>query len=118
MKEVKRGFPGVGQYPFMLPLSWMTYPLLRAFVRAMLRNRFFVRRFPAALTNMGPIAPAATDFDGVAERAWLLTPPIYPPIFGSGISGYCGSISFSAGLPLEAIARMEAFYERLLAQLP
>lgn len=51
-----------------------------------------------ALTNMGPIAEEDVDYDGSPYAARLLVPPMYPPLFAVGVSGYAGSISLTTGI--------------------
>ncbi|MEW5734791.1 MAG: hypothetical protein AB1921_08045 [Thermodesulfobacteriota bacterium] len=55
---------------------------------------------PVLLTNMGPIAEDCVDFGAPATRyAGFLVPPLLPPTFGVGISGFRGGITLSAGFP-------------------
>ena len=73
-----------------------------------------------ALTNMGPIDPGGLVFDEAPRAAWLLVPPIYPPQFGVGVTGYAGSLTLSAGVYTEAgpDSLAEKFFEAVLAELP
>jgi hypothetical protein len=67
---------------------------------------------------MGPISFEDVDFGIRPRSAWLLCPPIYPPIFGAGVTGYAGSLTLSAGSRLAALPFIERFLDRMLAELP
>jgi hypothetical protein len=66
---------------------------------------------------MGKINPRAVDFEGPADRAWLLPPVINPPIFGSGLSGYGGGLTLSAGVPESSEGIIAALLDRTMAEL-
>ncbi len=48
---------------------------------------------------MGPIDEKALDFGGPrVTSAQLVAPPIKPPCFGVGISGFSGTLTLSSGV--------------------
>ena len=73
-----------------------------------------------ALTNMGPIQEEDVTYDKPAARAWLTVPPMNPPLFGMGMTGYAGSLTLSIGTykPVYTAAVVNQFYDRMLEQLP
>lgn len=70
------------------------------------------------LTNMGPIDPAVVTLDRPPVNAVLLPPPIFPPGFTAGLSGYDGSLTLTAGTAVDNRERTDAFFEALLQELP
>jgi NRPS condensation-like uncharacterized protein len=73
-----------------------------------------------ALTNMGPITDEHTMFGKPAARAWLIIPPMFPPLHLVGMTGYAGGLSFSASSfdGPETRAIIENFLDRLIEELP
>jgi hypothetical protein len=72
------------------------------------------------VTNMGPIEKSEVTFDIAPASAWLLVPPVYPPLFGFGISGYEGGITLSFGGYRPAIdpENVNCFFDRLESEIP
>jgi hypothetical protein len=72
------------------------------------------------MTNLGPIPPDCVTFDSPPASAWLLCPPIFPPFFGFGISGYAGSLTFSAATypPGMTTEQIEAVFKTIFQVLP
>lgn len=91
--------------------------LVRTFERVVGRTVRSGGAFPNALTNIGAITDEV-DFGMRPRTAHLLPPVIYPPMFGSGLSGYSGTITFSAGAPAAVRPHAERFLDRMLAELP
>jgi NRPS condensation-like uncharacterized protein len=74
--------------------------------------------FTNALTNLGPITTDDVDFGVKPRVAHLLPPVLYPPMFGAGLSGYAGTITFALGAPVAVGPRAERFLDGLLSELP
>lgn len=91
-------------------------------------KRFFGRFFrmvrstgsnAVALTNMGPILPENVTFDAaVPQAAFLIVPPIHPPLFGVGLSGYADTLTLSASTTAATLSAIDRFFDRLLQELP
>lgn len=101
--------------PMMVVLG---YPALKRTFRRIFAEGIASHNQPNALTNLGPIAPGDVDFGVPPVRAWLLTPPINPPLFGLGLTGYAGTLTLSAGAPAGALPVIESFIDRIVAALP
>jgi NRPS condensation-like uncharacterized protein len=101
------------------PIMWsMGFAAMTRTFRRLFRRGIEQRNQPNALTNMGPIAPEDVDFGVRPLSAWLLTPPINPPLFGVGLTGYAGTVTLSAGAPVPALPVVETFLDAMLAKLP
>lgn len=115
----KANWPGLNQY-FYLPLYYrLSYRGLVRFFEVVMK--FSLRRgnFPNTLTNMGLLQPASIAFGGIVpEAAWILVPPVYPPMFGVGLSGYAGTLTLSAGVPSQIAPDVDEFFDKLLSELP
>jgi len=61
---------------------------------------------PNGITNMGLIDPSSIIFDKAPGKAWLLVPPSLPPQFVTGISGYRGTLTLSAGFEKESMKQV------------
>ncbi len=74
----------------------------------------------SALTNMGPIEKSYVTFDTAPVAAWLIVPPIYPPMMGLGLSGYDGGITISFGGYRPAIdpEKVNRLFDRMEAEMP
>ncbi len=70
------------------------------------------------LTNIGAINPSEVFFDEQPQNAWLLVPPIYPPLFVAGLSGYKGNLTLSAGVYPAQQDIVEQFFDSVIAELP
>ena len=119
MRARKANWPGLNQV-FHLPLYYrLSYEGLLKFFKSYMAFMTKKHNFPNTLTNMGQILPEHVTFDKLApSSARLLVPPIYPPAFGAGLSGYNGTITLSAGAPEAAKAAIEAFFDKILSELP
>ncbi len=119
MRRRKANLPGLSQAPY-LPLYYnLSYNGLKKFFGIVMKFMIKKKNFPNMLTNMGPIVPEKVSFSGMApSRAWMLVPPIFPPVFGAGLSGYKGSLTITAGAPEPAKAAVEAYFDKIIAELP
>jgi NRPS condensation-like uncharacterized protein len=68
-------------------------------------------------TNLGPIAPDAVTFGSKPSMARLLPPPVYPPYFMLGVSGYEGTLTLSSGIYTLQKEPAERFMEAMVAEL-
>jgi NRPS condensation-like uncharacterized protein len=100
-------------YLQIVPHSWMTRYYRSAAKRAIAKNNS-----PPALTNMGSIDPESVIFDGEPSDARLLPPPVRPPLFAAGLSGYAGTLTLSAGVYPSQREVVESFLDTLVAELP
>jgi len=118
MQRRKAGWMGmewcVGQLQLaILPYDWRAGFYRKAAQRSMARNNLV-----PGFTNMGPIDPASVTFDCEPANARLLPPPAYPPVFESGVSGYAGTLTISAGVYPTQRDVVEHFFDALVAELP
>lgn len=70
------------------------------------------------LTNLGPIDPQAVTFESKPSVARLLPPPVYPPHFLLGVSGYDGTLTLSTGIYAIQKDQAERFLEAMVAEFP
>ena len=75
----------------VLPFSW-----LHSFFQWGARWGVSKGNMANTFTNMGPIREDQVFFDRPAEKAWLITPAGYPPLFVFGLTGYKGTLTLSA----------------------
>jgi len=73
---------------------------------------------PNSLTNMGPISTESVTFQAPPVNAYLLPPPIYPPSFLAGLSGYAETLTLSAGVYPSQKDVTERFFDAVLSELP
>ena len=76
------------------------------------------KEFPNALTNMGEIKKESVTFGIEPTRAYLLTPFIFPPLFGGGMSMYQGELTLCGGVPAHAMKTIDLFYQAMVENLP
>jgi NRPS condensation-like uncharacterized protein len=110
----KRSWFGCNRYPTIPVLRVLPFRWQAAVVNAMMPM------IPPGLTNMGPIRPERVTFGTPPVSAWLLTPPVFPPLFVCGLSGYQGTLTMSAGYYTEAMTRVsaETVFDAVRAELP
>ncbi len=121
MRDLKASWIGLGDYlglvptAGMLPFRWMD-----AFMGGLVLTGAMKRNLVVAFTNMGPIEPRDVTFDRRPEGAWLLVPPSNPGRFITGLSGYEGTLSLTAGVVPCTMTQItpEQFFDRLLDQMP
>jgi len=68
--------------------------------------------------NFGLISQDGVNFDSTPLNAWILTPPLYPPGFSVGVSGYAGSLTISAGVYPSQTQIAERLFDKILSELP
>ena len=66
---------------------------------------------------MGAINPADVCFDDQPTMAALLPPPLYPPYFIMGASGYNGTLTISIGSYTDQKALSERFLDTMPTEL-
>ncbi len=96
----------------------LPYALLKSAAPKVVKREIDKRTIPDVLTNMGSIDPESVTFDARPTNAWFLPPPLYPPAFCVGLSGYAGTLTLSAGVYSEQKATVERFFDSVLAELP
>ncbi len=116
--QAKKNFVGLSDFPSIPLLKRFTFRGLLAIFRRMGAAHGRRRTFPNTLTNMGQIAPHVVDFSVAPKAAYLLAPPIYPPAFGGGLSGFGGSITLSFGVPAQVKGEVERVVDMAIAELP
>lgn len=73
---------------------------------------------PNALTNMGEIKKENVRFGIEPSRAYLLTPFIFPPLFGGGMSMYQDEVTLCGGVPAHIQNIIDRFYQTIVENLP
>lgn len=81
---------------------------------------YWIKRkdLPNALTNMGEIKKESVRFGIEPTRAYLLTPFVFPPLFGGGMSMYQGEGTLCGGVPIHIQNTIDRFYQALVENLP
>lgn len=97
----------------LAPFAWMYEKFERLAMFA--RQR---KNAAHALTNMGPIREDFVHFDAYPREAWILPPPGYPTTLLSGLSGYAGTLTLSAGTYPTQRAVTENLFDTILDELP
>lgn len=98
MRRLKTDTLGLAQAPMLwllnhcVPLKWES-GVYRRLMKAFTKNNSFA----PSLTNMGPIDAARLDFGTALQRAYLMVPLLFPPVFGAGVSGFRDSLTLSVG---------------------
>lgn len=117
-RRSKSGWIGLSEL-CTVPLAGLApYRLLVQACRKLLHDRVSSQNYPSGLTNLGQIPPAGVFFDGQPACGWILPPVVYPPVLYIGFSGYAGTLTLSAGVPLAARECIEGFFSQLLEELP
>lgn len=100
-----------------LPLP---YALLQQFMNRLLNTIANTGNLVPVLTNLGPIRAENLDMGEIRPvQAEVLAPPIVPPFFGLGLSGYQGTLTLSCGvypaaIPLERMETLFMIIDRIL----
>jgi NRPS condensation-like uncharacterized protein len=117
-RRKKSGWIGLSEL-CTVPLAGMVpYNLLVKACAKLLQERIKSKNYPSGLTNLGMIQPGTVLFDQHPVQGWILPPVVYPPVLYIGFSGYGGSLTLSAGVPVAARKSIEQFFEQMLAELP
>ena len=117
-RRKKTGWIGLSEL-CTVPLAGMVpYSLLVKACAALLHERIKSKNYPSGLTNLGMIQPGTVFFDQHPVQGWILPPVVYPPVLYIGFSGYGGSLTLSAGVPVAARKSIEQFFAQMLAELP
>jgi len=114
----KNSFLGLNGYPFLpilalFPLKWVKKLMEKALFGSYQRGNI-----SNILTNMGPINYNRLDFDGPPLSARLLLPPVIPPMFGMGISGYRDTLTLSTCSYTATGIDFNDIIDSILAELP
>jgi len=117
-KRRKKDWIGLSDLMGGLPALLLPDDWAKSLYQRTLRRVIKKGNLPPGLTNMGPISPQSVTFDAPALQAWFLPPPCLPPYFLSGLSGYRGTLSLSAGVHLHQKDVAERFFDRVLSELP
>ncbi len=115
----KANWLGLSDSTFLIPILFsLPYGLLKIGAPAAFERSNDTRKQANVLTNMGAINPSEVTFDEQPKNAWLLVPPIYPPTFVVGLSGYRGNLTLSAGVYPAQQHIVEQFFDSIMAELP
>jgi NRPS condensation-like uncharacterized protein len=115
----KKRMPGLAITCNAPLLFALPYDGMLAFFGLLTGRQIAQHNYPNTFTNMGPLKKEDLTFGNKAPRkAWLLTPPIYPPLFGFGMSGYAGSLTLSSGFPKAIAETAGNFLDGILSELP
>jgi len=97
----------------LVPYSWMS-----RFYRSSVMRAIAKKNVPLDFTNGGPIDPESVTLDHKPTNARLLAPPAHPPLFILGLSGYAGTLSFSAGVYGPQNEVVEGLLDHLIHEFP
>ena len=115
----KANWIGLNSYVSLGPLvNPVPHGLSMRFYRKMVQMGVEKQYAPNNLTNMGPISPESVTFEALPVNACLLPPPLYPPLLLTGISGYKGTLTISAGVYPSQKDVTERFFDAVLSELP
>jgi NRPS condensation-like uncharacterized protein len=119
--DLKARWIGLGDYASLVPTAGLLpFRWMDAFMGGLVLTGAMKQNLVVAFTNMGPIEPGDVTFDRRPEQAMLLVPPSNPGRFITGLSGYAGTLSLSAGVVPSTMRDIAPgqFFDRLLDQLP
>lgn len=117
-KSRKKNWVGLTDVCLMPLLNLMSFEKQEKLAVKAMNSLIKRKSFPNALTNMGEIKKQSVTFGMEPERACLLTPFIYPPLFGGGVSVYDGELTFCGGVPVHAGETIDRFYQAVIDHLP
>jgi NRPS condensation-like uncharacterized protein len=120
-RDLKARWIGLGDYAGLVPTAGLLpFRWMDAFMGNLVLTGAMKRNLVVAFTNMGPIDPADVTFDREPEQALLIVPPSNPGRFITGLSGYRGTLSLTAGVVPSTMDRItaEQFFECLLDRMP
>jgi len=118
-RHLKANWIGLSDYVGMTPMRFLPYSWMLKLAHGLVRGMVEKRNYPNAYTNMGPVDADSIVFDARPRRAWLLPPPAYPPQIVVGLSGYAGTLTFSAGVYSESARELAAeLFDKTVSELP
>ena len=112
---------GLHDYVGLIPvIAHVPYVPMKKFFNALVRFGISKGSFSSGMTNLGPILKERVTFDAPARRAWLLPPPTYPPAVITALSGYRGTLTFSAGVHPQYMRKVspDKIFDAILNELP
>jgi NRPS condensation-like uncharacterized protein len=121
MQRRKASWFGLNDYVGLFPVfGILFYKPTVAFFRRVFAWLAARHNMENSWTNMGPIDPESVIFEDRPRAAWLLVPPMHPPNFLVGLSGFAGSLTITAGSYPESGRPGLAgdFLDALVAELP
>jgi NRPS condensation-like uncharacterized protein len=118
IKRRKENYFGLDAFLYVWPMiRFMPHALAGRFVRKLMKKELQHDNLTDGFTNMGVINPADVCFDGKPTMAVLLPPPLYPPYFVMGASGYDGTLTISVGSYTDQKALSERFVDTMATEL-
>jgi NRPS condensation-like uncharacterized protein len=118
-KKRKENYFGLDAFLYVWPvIRFMPHGLAGRFVRNLMKKEIRDGNLTDAFTNMGAIDPTDVCFDDKPSMAALLPPPLYPPYFAVGASGYDGTLTLSVGGYAGQKALSKKFLDTMVAELP
>lgn len=114
----KRDWLGLLDFVLVPILRFLSLRASARLFASMLEHGNRRRWSPNGMTNMGRIAPEVVDFDGAPRLARLLTPVVYPPMLGCGMSSYGGTLTLTSGVPVSVQPEVDRFLDAVVAELP
>jgi NRPS condensation-like uncharacterized protein len=114
----KASLPGLTEILHGPPMAVMPYRRLVKVFKDVIGVGVRSGNIPNALTNLGNIEPQSVSFDHPPETAHVVCPPIFPPLFGAGLSGYRGTLTLSAGTVESAKGKVEELFDGILEEIP
>lgn len=118
-KHRKASWIGLNDYVGLVPFhSALPYALLKILLRKVMQLGLEKQNTPNELTNMGLISTESVTFKAKPVNAYLLPPPLYPPMFLAGLSGYAETLTLSASVYPSQKDITERFFDAVLAELP
>lgn len=115
----KKKYPGISSV--LLLCLFLLPPKIAEWIFAQFIDSAITKNGAADyVTNMGPLEKSDVTFDTAPAAAWLIVPPVYPPLFGFGVSGYDGGITMSFGGYRPAIdpEKVNCFFDRIESEMP
>lgn len=118
IKRRKENYFGLDAFLYVWPMiRFMPHALAGRLVRNLMKKELQNGNLTDAFTNMGAINPADVCFDDQPTMAALLPPPLYPPHFVMGASGYDGTLTISVGSYTDQKALSEHFLDTMATEL-
>ena len=117
-RERKERRVGLDIFAFVWPMvRYVPHGLAMRLVRNQMNKEYKRGNWPDTFTNMGPINPADVTFDDKPTAARLLPPPLYPPYFVLGASGYVDTLTLTTCGFTRQKDLCERFLDAMVAEL-